>query len=138
MNEHSYVRSIHRHLPDDVFMWKICDKFAGGVPDAWYHGPDGDSLFVEYKFISTFPARKHTRVRPKISSLQTNWLTQRKDAGINVALVIGSTYGGLLIEEDFETVAEKGLLRSAFLDNGLLPKEIANAISQKLNVNHQG
>jgi hypothetical protein len=137
MNEHSYVRSIHRHLPDDVFVWKICDKFAGGVPDAWYHGPDGKIIFVEYKYVATFPSRASTRIKPKLSSLQINWLTQRQAAGINVALVIGSTYGGLLIEDDFETVPEKGLPRSAFLDHGLAPKEIANAISQKLNVNYQ-
>jgi hypothetical protein len=63
-------------------------------------------------------------------------LTQRQVAGINVALVIGTTYGGLLIEDDFEAVAEQGLVRSAFFDNGLTPKEIANAISQKLIVNN--
>ena len=49
MNEHGFIKSVHRHLPTDIFSWKIHDTFTGGVPDAMYAGPAG-ILFVEYKY----------------------------------------------------------------------------------------
>ena len=33
-----FCQSLHRHLSDDVFRWKIHDKF-GVVPDAMYVDP---------------------------------------------------------------------------------------------------
>ena len=41
MNEHSFVKSIHRKLPSNLYRWKIHDAFTGGVPDAMYAGPAG-------------------------------------------------------------------------------------------------
>ena len=33
MNEHSFIRAIHKSLPAEVYRWKIHDTFTGGVPD---------------------------------------------------------------------------------------------------------
>ena len=66
---------MHRHLPDDLFSWKIHDKFAGGVPDAMYVGPAG-VLFIEYKYLKDFPKRPNTPVKINVSPLQIAWMEQ--------------------------------------------------------------
>ena len=75
MNEHGFIRAVHRHLPDNLFSWKIHDKFAGGVPDAMYVGPAG-VIFIEYKYLKNFPKRPNTPVRINISPLQIAWMEQ--------------------------------------------------------------
>ena len=36
--------------PDEMFAWKINDRFNAGIPDAFYEGPAG-FLWVEYKLV---------------------------------------------------------------------------------------
>lgn len=99
MDEHGFVRSIHRLLPPEVYVWKINDRYAGGVADAFYHGPDGKILFVEYKYLNKLPANEKTIIRTGLSSLQIEWLTQRQNAGINVAVILGTPIGASLITD---------------------------------------
>ena len=102
MNEHSYVRSIHKKLPDTVYTWKIHDSYAGGVPDAWYHGPSGKSIFIEYKYVKTLPQRAATIVRPALSMLQLNWITSRVKAGVQCAVILGTTEGSIIFIDSKE------------------------------------
>ena len=91
VNEHSFIRAVHRHLSSDVFHWKIHDKYAGGVPDAMYVGPAG-VLFVEYKYLKSLPKRPTTPVKINISPLQIAWLeriNQQKFTNICCVIVIG-------------------------------------------------
>ena len=53
MDEHGYIRSVTRHLPNDRYQWKIHDSYAGGVPDWFYEGHKQD-LWVEWKYIKPF------------------------------------------------------------------------------------
>lgn len=95
MNEHSFIRSVHRKLPDTIYKWKINDNYEGGVADAYYSGTGGD-LWLEYKYIKELPARGNTVVRTSLSAQQKLWLNRRHNEGRNVGVVIGSPSGVVL------------------------------------------
>ncbi|QIB67110.1 hypothetical protein [Kineobactrum salinum] len=63
MNEHGYIKSIHRHVPLPTYSWKIHDAFNGGVFDAFY-SDNGGLLFVEYKYQPKIPKRATTMLVP--------------------------------------------------------------------------
>jgi hypothetical protein len=88
VNEHSFIKAVHRSLPSEVYRWKICDTFTGGVPDAFYAGPAG-TIFIEYKYIKEIPKKKTTKIKNTLSSLQKLWLTQMESFDQAVAAVIG-------------------------------------------------
>ena len=90
MNEHSYIKAIHRLLPSDLYKWKINDNFHGGVADAYYSGPAGD-LWIEYKYLSKPPKKHDTAIKTCLSDQQLHWLKSRQQEGRNVALVVGIT-----------------------------------------------
>lgn len=96
MDEHGYIRSIHKKLPSGIFAWKINARFAGGVPDTWYSGTGGD-LWVEYKYRPRTPTR---RFAPGLSALQRNWLQKRHAEGRQVATIIGCPAGGYILAGD--------------------------------------
>ena len=87
MNEHGFIKAVHRHLPPEVYRWKIHDTYTGGVPDAFYCGPAGP-LWVEYKYIK-LPKRKTTTVTFGISELQRIWLTNVAQCRQTTLLVVG-------------------------------------------------
>lgn len=87
MNEHGFIKAVHRHLSPEVYRWKIHDTYTGGVPDAFYCGPAG-SLWVEYKYIK-LPKRKTTMVTFGLSKLQQIWLTRVGLYGQTTLLVVG-------------------------------------------------
>ena len=73
MNEHSFIRSIHTNISSDVFVWKIADKYQGGVPDTYYSGPFG-YMYIEYKYIQNIPKRSTTKIKVTLTELQRSWL----------------------------------------------------------------
>ena len=87
MNEHGFIKAVHRHLSPEVYRWKIHDTYTGGVPDAFYMGPAG-SLFVEYKYVK-LPKRNTTVVTFSLSKLQVSWLTRAQMCGQLVAVIVG-------------------------------------------------
>lgn len=101
MNEHSFIRSIHKLLPKEVYKWKINDPYQGGVADAYYSGPAGD-LWVEYKFIKSLPKRTTTVIHftKHLSPLQQTWLKDRHKEGRAVAVVVGSDKGHVILPGD--------------------------------------
>lgn len=100
MNEHGFVRSVHRQLSPDIFVWKINDKYAGGVPDAFYAGP-ARCLFIEYKYVK-LPKRDTTLVKTSLSEQQKLWLDRMSGMDKHVALVIGSILGTIIIDKDWD------------------------------------
>jgi len=90
MNEHSYIKAIHRLLPASVYKWKINDNFHGGVADAYYSGNGGD-LWIEYKYLSRPPKRLDTVIKTCLTDQQLHWLQARQSEGRSVALVVGIT-----------------------------------------------
>ena len=125
MNETSYIKSIHRQLSTDVYRWKINDRFTNGVADTWYCGNNGKHLFVEYKFVA-LPVRPTTVIKPDLSPNQVTWLTERRDQGIPVAVIVGSDEGGVLIGD--LTLATEGMTCKKFKSVMLSKKEIARTI----------
>lgn len=96
MNEHSFIKSVHRRLPPELFKWKIHDTYTGGVPDVMYGGPAG-ILFVEYKYVPKLPVRESTLIKTTLAPLQINWLNRMVDCGQNAALIVGIEKHALII-----------------------------------------
>ena len=95
MNEHSFIRAIHKSLPAEVYRWKIHDTFTGGVPDTLYAGPSG-ILFIEYKWLKSLPKKQSTSINLGLSQLQINWLDKFHSYNQNVAVAVGYSGGVLL------------------------------------------
>lgn len=106
MDEHGYIRSIHRHLPEEVYRWKINDRFSNGVADAWYSGASSD-LWVEYKYLKRTPLRRFT---VPLTPMQLRWLRRRAAEGRNVRIVVGCPAGSKVLTPDecAETVQVEG------------------------------
>ena len=100
MNEHSFIKAIHKKLAPEVYKWKIHDTYTGGVPDAFYAGPSG-ILFVEYKYIKKLPIKESTPVRTSLTKLQTAWLETMQKNKVPVALIIGSPNNICIKTSDF-------------------------------------
>lgn len=100
MNEHSFVKAVHRKLPPEVYKWKIHDTYTGGVPDAMYAGPAG-LLFVEYKYLKSLPKKPTTPIRTGLSELQIIWLERMILYNVLVVAIIGSPSGAVVLTEDF-------------------------------------
>lgn len=92
MNEGGYIRAIHRHLPMDVYRWKISDRFTAGIPDTYYSGNLSD-LWVEYKYEPYTPKI----IAPKLSDRQRHWLNSRLAQGRNVLVILGTPKGGFIL-----------------------------------------
>ena len=120
MNEHGFIKSIHRTLPKEVYRWKINDNFAGGVADAYYSGKVGD-LWVEYKYVK-LPKRPESKVDFGASAQQIDWLCTRIDEGRNVYLVVGSEKG-TLITKDPILIRANSSTRDFFINNAITCKK---------------
>ena len=96
MNEHSFVKSVHRKLPVDLYKWKIHDSYTNGVPDAMYAGNKA-ILFIEYKYVPALPKIKTTPIKINLSKLQLQWLNNFVDMGHNAVVVVGTEDKNVLI-----------------------------------------
>lgn len=97
MNEHGFIKAVHRHLSPEVYRWKIHDTYTGGVPDAFYMGPAG-SLWVEYKYVK-LPKRDTTIVTFGLSILQSSWLTKAQMCGQLVAVIVGFERSAVVVTD---------------------------------------
>lgn len=91
--EASFVRSVNKYIPKEVYHVGMANPYVGGIPDRYYDGNRGD-LWVEYKFIPKITGV----VLPKLSALQTAWLNRAHDNGRNVAVIVGCPDGGKLYQ----------------------------------------
>lgn len=115
MNEHTFIRSIHRLLPHWLYAWKINDNFQGGVADAYYSGKMAD-CWVEYKYVPALPKRPGTLVKIETSPQQKDWLHRRYLEGRNVFLVVGSPDGCLWLSGEgllLESISRAEFIRTA-------------------------
>ena len=96
MNESGFTQAIMKKLPKGIYKWKIMNSMQNGIPDCFFSGVAGD-LWVEVKYISTPPKRANTDVSPKLSELQRKWLNDRYDEGRDVAVLLGSPSGNILL-----------------------------------------
>ena len=113
--ENTFIQSVHRHLPVNIYRMKNHNQYNGGIPDVWYSGPAGD-LWIEYKFI-VLPKRDDTMITVDLSELQKDWLRCRSAEGRTLAVIVGSKEGGvwfpnLAWESPLNTAEYKSRLRS--------------------------
>lgn len=114
MNEHSFIRSIHRKLPKEIFTWKINDNYAGGVADAYYSGFK-DDVWIEYKYV-TLPKKDTSKIKLGLSPLQIHWLKEQYARGRNVAVVIGSPEGNIILRQPHE-FEQESITKAHFSSN---------------------
>jgi hypothetical protein len=99
--ETTFYTAVHRHLPPEKALHreKMCNPFRGGTWDFWFSGKV--DLWIEYKFV-ILPKRDDTMVTFGLSDLQEDWGRQRRIEGRNLAVIVGSEKGGIvLLNEDW-------------------------------------
>lgn len=126
MNEHGFIRSVHRQVVDSVYKWKINDPYQGGVADCYYSGPSGD-LWLEYKYLKSLPKRSETLVKFGLTAQQTLWLNQRHAEGRRVGLVVGSPQGHCIF---VERAWNEPISMSDFIRSAVATKEVAAYIEK--------
>ena len=125
MNEHSFIKAIHRKLPKDIYCWKVSDRFTGGVPDCYYEGSKG-ALWIEYKYLKSLPKRTTTPINPGVSKLQLAWLERAERNGVNTILAAGYPCGS--ISRVVILPPDRSLTCDFYKDNGLSINEFLNII----------
>lgn len=125
MNEHSFIKSIHSKINTKVFVWKISDKFQGGVPDAYYSGPTG-YMYVEYKYQPKLPTKQETKVKINLSKLQRLWLARAKSHNHLAYIALGSP-AGVYITDD---ITEKDITNKKLIEESITKKEFINSIER--------
>jgi hypothetical protein len=98
--ENTFISSVHKHLPVELYHMKNNNPYNSGIADVWYSGVEQD-LWVEYKFL-VIPKRGDTVIdlvggkNPSISALQQTWLKDRDVEGRNVGVIVRrAAYGSL-------------------------------------------
>ncbi len=132
MNEHGYIRLVHKQLPLGLYRWKINDNFTGGVADAFYSGNHG-LLFVEYKYLNEkkIPKKGKTMIVPCLSSLQIQWLRDRyhnfkRVKQAEIIVILGTPTGSVL----FTHLAwETGIPKEVLSDYAVTAKYMAGTIA---------
>lgn len=133
MNEHSFIRSVHRLLPKDLLVWKINDNFAGGVPDAFISGQSG-SIWIEYKYIKALPKRPGTLLKTSLTKQQLLWLTRLTANGHKAWLVIGVENMCLILEgtelADYDNITVADFISNAVDKRTLVSLIIAAVLNE--------
>ena len=125
MNEHSFIKSIHTSMSRDVFVWKILDKYQGGVPDTFYSGPTG-YLFIEYKYEPKLPKKSTTKIQIALTELQRNWLSRAQSHKHLAYIVLGSP-AGVYITDD---ITEKNITNKRLVEESITKKEFISKIER--------
>ena len=98
--ESVFIASVHKYVK--CYHMKNNNLYNSGIPDCWYSGPIRDA-WIEYKFV-VLPKQGKTIIKPELSELQFNWLTERFKEGRNVFVLIGSKLGGVWLDRsEWET-----------------------------------
>jgi len=123
MNEHSFIKSVHTNVSRDVFVWKILDKYQGGVPDTFYSGPSG-YLFIEYKYQTKLPKKSTTKIKIALTELQRTWLSRAQSHRHLTYIVLGSP-AGVYITDD---ITEKEITKKRLVEESITKKEFISRI----------
>lgn len=97
--ETNFRLKIERRLPRKLHREKMNNPYRGGTADSWYSGDAGD-LWVEYKFLPQVPQRGIIDAkRLGLTALQQQWLRGRHEEGRNVAVICGTSAGGVIMRD---------------------------------------
>jgi hypothetical protein len=127
MTESDYWQALRKKLKNSVYAWKINASYAKGVPD-WYGSGHNQDLWVENKRVASaqLPVSLDlTNVKKYLTYHQQEWLTNRYSEGRNVAVIVFSQHGHLLLK-DLEW--QKPISRLSYLDKAMTMKKLAEHI----------
>ena len=132
MNEHGFIRAVHRHLPAEPAMikWKINDSSTAGKPDCYYCGPT-DDLWAEYKYLKALPKRDTTTLRTSLTELQLHELGLLVSLSRRAWVVIGAGSRAVVLDHQEATL---GITAGDFKTRALTFKELAERIKQQCGV----
>jgi hypothetical protein len=95
LNESAATAIVHKGLPKRAMrIWKTSDSYTAGVPDAYYGGNYGSSLWAEYKItklkndLKTLDVSAGTKGNGRLSAKQQEWLNDEYARGHNVAVIL--------------------------------------------------
>ena len=131
--ESTFIKGVHRYIPEGVYWMKNHNQYNGGIPDVWYSGDRAD-LWIEYKFIAV-PKRPETRIdlltgkNPAISYLQQEWLRSRHGEGRSVGVIVGSKDGGIWLPG---VAWEQPFTAKDFLAHLRTRKDLADTIQKEV------
>ena len=92
--ENTFIGSVHKKFGGKKpYIEKMYNPLRSGTPDVYYSGDAGD-LWVEYKFIPRIP--RSAEILPDLTPRQRRWLNDRFAEGRNVAVVLGTSDGGVI------------------------------------------
>lgn len=103
VQEKEFINKVHKHLPKEIYRWKINDPYHGGVADTFYSGR-ANHCFIEYKYKDTLPTKPTSKIKMNLSAQQRIWLTERANHNIFTYAVLGSG-NQVYVTEDF-TITE--------------------------------
>ena len=92
--ETTLYTAINKSLPRELHREKMNNPYRGGTPDFFYSGNKADK-WVEYKWLPRTPRSSFV---PALSSLQIKWLRERHGEGRNVAVIVGSPTGVMILK----------------------------------------
>lgn len=131
MRESGYTAAVGRLLPPGVYPLKLSLPYTAGVADSWYDGNRGD-LWVEWKHYNPLPRTIDLLAgkNPKLTRLQYDWLKRRHANGRNVAVIVASPQGGIVMRV---TEIEQPIAREEFLARALNKRGLAAWIASEVS-----
>ena len=118
--ESQFIRSVHTHLPSEVYRMKNHNAYVAGVPDVWYSANPYD-LWIEYKYLPI--SKPSSWVVPNLSRQQLRWIAERIKDGRPIWTIVGCKPGGVIYYELAEMTA--GLPPEQFIQRLQSRKELA-------------
>ena len=76
---------------------KMANPYRGGTADSWYSGKN--DIWIEFKYLPTMPVTKVVKPLEMLSTLQQEWLNERRAEGREVYVVIGCPDGGVVLKD---------------------------------------
>lgn len=129
--ETAFIGSVHKHLPGSIHKEKMNNPYRGGTADVWYSARNGLDLWVEYKFVKVL--RKKGVIVPDLSDLQFLWLSNRRNDGRNVAVIVGHPDGGVILPP---ILWKPGMEADAFRAASMTRPELAETLMRFLMSAH--
>lgn len=128
MTESKRTAALRDKLKGRVFTFKLNARYANGVPDCYYSGAAGD-LWNEHKYIRPLPPIIDLTKPSVTSKLQQRWLIGRHKEGRNVAMVVFSDDGHLLLTGlDWQ----RPITRDEFRELAVPMQELADTLVERL------
>lgn len=94
--ESKFIQKINKLVTG--YKVKLNVQFNNGIPDCYYSGDKGEA-WIEYKWVPKLPVRAGTEVHIDLSPGQLLWLHGRCKEGRNIAVIVGSPEGCVVLTD---------------------------------------